>query len=519
MFVAQREWIMKDFPHHDPDWIMGFVKFGEKFGEPCLALLEGKEGMQQRTYLGFGQGWVLSRETFPDLFRQTEDSALSHLEPEHPVSVQPISALQPDPLIHLRAFQKVNFPGKALESGIIGYLDYEWGLHWQKPKSSTVQPHYFFRLCPINIVVLPLVSKVILEVFSIEEGTLQDVFSSWSSALDRFLTTESDMSLDESYESYESYEPDAPDIPDTHQPAGTHVLPESQLLRCQNSAHSDNSQVFPQWQPNMSRQAFLEKVAELKELINAGDIFQAVLSQRFTLNLQLDPWAIYQALRVLNPSPWLFCVAGESETLVGSSPELLISSLGSRIQTRPIAGTRPRGANREEDLARAAELLEDPKEMAEHAMLVDLGRNDIGQVSEYGSVKVTEYAGIQSFSHVMHIVSTVEGKLATANDSLDALRAVFPAGTLSGAPKVRAMEILQDTEPTRRGAYGGALGILRWSGDLDFCITIRTLSVKEDEVSVQAGAGIVYDSVPEREYEETLHKARALFKVIESLQN
>jgi anthranilate synthase component 1 len=212
-------------------------------------------------------------------------------------------------------------------------------------------------------------------------------------------------------------------------------------------------------------------------------------------------------------------VAGEIETLVGSSPELLISSLSSQIQTRPIAGTRPRGADKEEDLARADELLADPKEMAEHAMLVDLGRNDLGRVSEYGSVKVTEYAGIQTFSHVMHIVSTVEGKLAPASDSLDALKSVFPAGTLSGAPKVRAMEILQTSEPTRRGAYGGALGIVRWNGDLDFCITIRTLSVRENEVSVQSGAGIVYDSVPEREYEETLHKARALFKVVESLQN
>jgi len=453
MLAAQKEWVLESFTNRDPNWVMSLVQFGETLGEKCFALLEGKEGAQERTYLGFGQGWILSRQTFD----QTETS-------------------NQDPLIHLRRFREANFPGMNFESGIIGYLDYEWGLHWQKPKASSATPHYFFRLCPVNIVILPHYNKVILEVFAEEEDHLHQVFNSWAEELHHYFREYQPFSLSNSLDFEE--------------------------VSCKV------------WQPNMSRENFLSRVERIKEYIRAGDIFQAVLSQRFTLNLRIEPWSIYQKLRVLNPSPWLFCIFGEEETLVGSSPELLISSIGSQIKTRPIAGTRPRGKTSEDDQLIQKELLEDPKEMAEHAMLVDLGRNDIGRVSKYGSVKVSEYGGVQYFSHVMHIVSTVEGTLATSYDSLDALKAVFPAGTLSGAPKVRAMEILQDSEPDLRGAYGGALGIFRWNGDLDFCITIRTLTIQENEVSIQSGAGIVFDSVPEHEYEETIYKANALFNVV-----
>lgn len=481
MLAAQKEWVLDPFLNHDPNWVMSLVQFGETLGEKCFALLEGKEGTHERTYLSFGEGWILSRQTF-----------------------DPSETPDPDPLIHLRKFREANFPGMDLESGIIGFLDYEWGLHWQKPKASLATPHYFFRLCPINIVLLPLSKKVILEVFSEEEAHLQQVFNSWTRELNQFFTKRPTFPLSNPLNLHDVI----------YKPSSLQKFPPSSTSQELNPQPS-----HPKWQPNMSREDFLSRVERINEYIRAGDIFQAVLSQRFTLNLRIEPWSIYQKLRVLNPSPWLFCVFGEEETLVGSSPELLISSSGSQIKTRPIAGTRPRGKTFTDDQLKQKELLEDPKEMAEHAMLVDLGRNDIGRVSEYGSVKVSEYAGVQYFSHVMHIVSTVEGKLGTPYDSLDALRAVFPAGTLSGAPKVRAMEILQDSEPNLRGAYGGALGIFRWNGDLDFCITIRTLSIKENEVSVQSGAGIVFDSVPEREYEETIHKAKALFNVVDSDQS
>lgn len=476
MLAAQKEWVLDPFPNHDSNWVMGLVQFGETLGEKCFALLEGKEGSHERTYLGFGEGWILSRQTF-DL-SETPD---------------------PDPLIHLRRFREANFPKIDLESGIIGYLDYEWGLHWQKPKASAATPHYFFRLCPVNIVFLPLSNKVVLEVFAEEEAHLQLIFSSWVRELNLFLIENQSFP------------------PSNHLDRQDAIYKYSYLQKFPLSSASQELNPQPSqkiWEPNMKREGFLSRVERIKEYIRAGDIFQAVLSQRFTLSLRIEPWPTYQKLRILNPSPWLFCIFGENETLVGSSPELLVSSIGSRIKTRPIAGTRPRGKTSEDDQLRQKELLEDPKEMAEHAMLVDLGRNDIGRVAEYGTVKVSEYGGIQYFSHVMHIVSTVEGKLGTSFDSLDTLKAVFPAGTLSGAPKVRAMEILQDLEPDLRGAYGGALGIFRWNGDLDFCITIRTISIQENEVSVQSGAGIVFDSVPEREYEETIHKANALFDVV-----
>lgn len=470
MLVAQKEWILDPFPDRDSDWVIHLVQFGEGLGEKCFALLEGNEENYQRTYLGFGQGWILTPETFnPSSPLDPSNS------PNSPNLSNPLNPEAPDPLEHLRRFREVNSPNHNLESGIMGYLDYEWGLRWQKPQASSAHPRYFFRLCPINLVLLPYVKKIVLEVFSESEEHLQQNLTRWVNALNHFF----------------SYNSSPNPVP--------HPAPD----------------ILPSWQPNMTRENFLSRIEKIKEYIRAGDIFQAVLSQRFTLKSHIEPWITYKKLRQLNPSPWLYCVWGVEETLVGSSPELLISSIDSRIQTRPIAGTRPRGKTIEEDQNLEKELLEDSKEMAEHAMLVDLGRNDLGRVSKYGSVKVSEYAGIQRFSHVMHIVSTVEGELDPSHDSLDALRAVFPAGTLSGAPKVRAMEILQDIEPNFRHAYGGALGIVRWNGDLDFCITIRTLYISEEEVSIQTGAGIVFDSVPEREYEETLHKANALFKVID----
>jgi anthranilate synthase component 1 len=266
---------------------------------------------------------------------------------------------------------------------------------------------------------------------------------------------------------------------------------------------------------NVDRARFEAAVERCREYIYAGDAFQVVPSQRFSAEVGLDPFAIYRGLRAVNPSPYMFFLEFGEAALVGSSPEMLVKVEGRSVRTRPIAGTRPRGDTDEEDRRLADELLGDPKERAEHVMLVDLGRNDLGRVCRVGSVHVEDLMSVERYSHVMHIESTVAGELADGMRACDALRATFPAGTLSGAPKVRAMEIIDEMETTKRGPYGGAVGYLGFDGDLDACITIRTVVCREGRVHVQAGAGIVADSVPADEYRETQNKAAALFRAIE----
>jgi anthranilate synthase component 1 len=266
---------------------------------------------------------------------------------------------------------------------------------------------------------------------------------------------------------------------------------------------------------SVTREAFHESVKRAKEYIEAGDIFQVVLSQQFRIPLQVDPFTIYRHLRVINPSPYLFFLRCEGPVLIGSSPEILVRLEDGRIDVRPIAGTRPRGRTPEEDAAYERDLLADPKERAEHVMLVDLGRNDVGRVARTGSVRVSEYATIERYSHVMHIVSNVQAQLREGLDWLDLLRATFPAGTLSGAPKVRAMEIIDELETIRRGPYGGCVGYIDYSGNMDTAIAIRTLLVKDGEIFLRAGAGIVADSDPEAEYQETVNKGRALIEAID----
>lgn len=262
---------------------------------------------------------------------------------------------------------------------------------------------------------------------------------------------------------------------------------------------------------NMSREKYEANVRAAKDYIVAGDAFQIVLSQRFTRRTNAQPLMIYRAVRALNPSPYMFFLNfGNDFTLMGASPEIMVRMEDGTATMRPIAGTRKRGKNEAEDRALEAELLADPKERAEHVMLVDLGRNDLGRVSEYGSVKVTDMMYIERFSHVMHIVSNVEGKVRENMDAFDLLRATFPAGTLSGAPKVRAMEIIEELEGFRRVTYGGAVGYFSLDGSMDTCITIRALVMLGDRVYIQAGAGIVADSDPATEYEETINKAKAL---------
>ncbi len=269
------------------------------------------------------------------------------------------------------------------------------------------------------------------------------------------------------------------------------------------------------FESNTTRERFIQIVEEAKERIAAGDIFQVVLSQRFDTTLDVDPFRVYRALRHVNPSPYMFFLRVGGTAVAGASPEMLVRVEGNRVETHPIAGTRPRGADEEEDQRLAEELKANEKERAEHVMLVDLGRNDIGRVSEYGSVRVPEFMAVERYSHVMHLVSVVEGRLARGAGPLDALAACFPAGTVTGAPKVRAMQIIADLEASERGLYAGAIGYLDFSGRLDFCIAIRTVVMENGRASVQAGAGIVADSDPQAEYDESTAKAKALLTAIE----
>jgi anthranilate synthase component 1 len=260
------------------------------------------------------------------------------------------------------------------------------------------------------------------------------------------------------------------------------------------------------------RETFLAAVRKAKEYIRDGEIIQAVLSNRSRVRTKRSPSEVYRVLRSQNPSPYMFLLKFGSLALVGSSPEILVRLEGDLVQLRPIAGTRPRGATTEEDGRMEAELLSDPKELAEHVMLVDLGRNDVGRVSKWGTVRVDEQMVVERYSHVMHIVSNVIGKLRAEMTAFDVLRAAFPAGTVTGAPKVRAMEIIEELEPFRRGIYAGSVGYFDLQGSMDFCITIRTIVMRGDEAMIQAGAGIVADSDPEKEWEEIHSKARILFR-------
>ena len=266
---------------------------------------------------------------------------------------------------------------------------------------------------------------------------------------------------------------------------------------------------------NFNQKDFEESVLKAKDYIVSGDAIQVVLSQKFSGNISGDDFTLYRNLRSINPSPYMFYLNFGEIKLIGSSPEILVRLTDEKIELRPIAGTRPRGKTSEEDLALEKELLADPKERAEHIMLVDLGRNDVGKTASPGSVTVPRLMEVERYSHVMHIVSRIEGQLEQGKDGIDLFMSTFPAGTVTGAPKIRAMEIISELEPTQRGPYAGAVGYFGFNGNMDFCITIRTITILGDELSIQVGAGIVYDSSPEGEYQETLRKADAMFKAVE----
>ncbi len=270
---------------------------------------------------------------------------------------------------------------------------------------------------------------------------------------------------------------------------------------------------------NFTKSKFMKAVEKTKEYIRAGDVIQTVISQNFEKETDVPPINVYRALRVINPSPYMYYMETGKSTIVGTSPEILVRVEDRTLELRPIAGTRRRGKTPEDDIFMEEELKADPKEIAEHIMLVDLGRNDLGRVSTIGSVKLTELMTVERYSHVMHLVSNVVGKLKKNYDAFDVLRASFPAGTVSGAPKIRAMEIIEELEPTKRGPYAGCIGYFDFSGNMDMCITIRTIIFKNNKAYIQAGAGIVADSDPEKEYKETVNKAKGMFKAIEMAEN
>jgi anthranilate synthase component I len=278
---------------------------------------------------------------------------------------------------------------------------------------------------------------------------------------------------------------------------------------------ADEESASSQFQSNWPREKFESAVREIKEQIAAGECYQAVLSQKFRKRVSADPVAIYRALRATNPSPYMYLLRLNKEAVIGASPEMLVRCRGQRLDYRPIAGTRRRGATEAEDWLLGEEMRTDEKEVAEHMMLVDLGRNDLGRVADYGSVEVGELMTIERYSHVQHLVTSLRARLRDGLDRFDAFASCFPAGTVTGAPKVSAMEILHGLEPEPRGVYAGSVGYMDYAGNLDSCIAIRTIVIKDGEATVQAGAGVVADSVPEREYEETVSKARALVRAVE----
>ena len=289
------------------------------------------------------------------------------------------------------------------------------------------------------------------------------------------------------------------------------ILENQSIVLSKTENQKPGAEVHSNWQ----REDFENAVRQIKELISAGECYQVVLSQCFTRKTEADPVSIYRALRSLNPSPYMFLLKTGERAIIGASPEMLVRCRRKNLEYRPIAGTRRRGKTAEEDNFLAEEMRNDKKEVAEHLMLVDLGRNDLGRVARFGSVRVENLMNVEKYSHVQHLVSYIFAELRDEDDRFDALAACFPAGTVSGAPKVRAMQIIQDLEPTARGIYSGAVGYIDYSGNLDTCIAIRTLVLKNGEAKIQAGAGIVADSIPESEFEETVNKAKALLKTIE----
>jgi anthranilate synthase component I len=401
-----------------------------------------------------------------------------------PTGIDPLSALK-IAATHLRAPEMPDLP--PLTGGLVGYAGYEIVRRLEKISSHAKAD------LPLPEIAFMLTSD--LAVFDHFDGTLTLIANAinWDGSAER---------VDEAYASALSR---------------LDVMEQAMKAPLDSTLSAPIHKSQPQFTRNTTSAEFCEKIEEIKEEIRSGEAFQVVLSQRFEIDVQADALDVYRTLRISNPSPYMYLFRfDDSLEIVGSSPEALVKIHGEDVMIHPIAGTRPRSADPDIDARHAEELLADPKERAEHLMLVDLGRNDLGRVCALGSVEVVEFMNIERYSHVMHIVSTVTGKLAPEKSPVDALLAVFPAGTLSGAPKPRAMEIIEKNEPTRRGIYGGTIGYLDFRGNIDTCIAIRTAVIKNGRAYVQAGAGIVADSIPENEDLECQNKAAAVLGAIAS---
>jgi len=386
----------------------------------------------------------------------------------------------------IKKYKPVTIEGFSLfQGGLVGYVNYDLARKWEylpgiAPDLSGM-PESLFTLSRRLIIFDHLTHQIRVVAFAHvgEREDLDELYGRVSEEID---------------ETIGELQRPLPDIPENDKCSVSHL------------------------QSNFPRKGFEEAVRKAKDHIAAGDVIQVVLSQRLSADVGGDDFTLYRNLRSINPSPYLFYLNFGETKLIGSSPEILVRLTNKVIELRPIAGTRPRGKTPEQDLELERELMADPKERAEHIMLVDLGRNDVGRVAMPGSVSVPQLMDVERYSHVMHIVSSVEGRLKPEMDGFDLFMAAFPAGTVSGAPKIRAMEIISDLEPTPRGPYAGAVGYFGFDGNMDFCIIIRTITITDSRLSIQVGAGIVADSSPEGEYEETLRKAAAMLKAIEGVK-
>lgn len=389
---------------------------------------------------------------------------------------------------NLKVFKPLTFPDlPRFSGGLVGYIGYDVVKFFERvpdnPKPKLSMPDIFLMLPDVILIFdnLKQTIKVLCNAFT-EGKDLRNVYDESVSKIDQVIAE---------LRGEIKTKPKTPVVKTTF------------------------SNMKEDFSSNFLKEDFLKAVQKSKEYVMSGDVVQVVLSQRFHKKTEADPFDIYRSLRIINPSPYMYYLDIGDSQIVGSSPEILVRLEGNRITLRPIAGTRKRGTTEQEDKALEEDLKRDPKEIAEHIMLVDLGRNDVGRVAEIGSVNVTELMAVERYSHVMHLVSNVEGILKKGLDSFDVFRACFPAGTVTGAPKVRAMEIIEELEPTKRGPYAGSVGYFSLSGNMDMCITIRTLLIINKDVYVQAGAGIVADSEPENEYMETVNKAMAMMKAVQ----
>jgi len=446
--------------------VSAFRKIDDGQSAFLLESIEGGEKWARYSFLGVGSG---------RLFR-SRNRYFEVLENGEVVSAGEVA----DPLVELRrfvaAYAPVELPGlPRFFGGAVGYLGYDMVRFVEKLPAQQPAEIGTWDCCFLiteNLLIFDNMRQKITVVSNVHLGDFSDPAPAYDRAVAK---------IDSLVARLRGERPPLPPVPARS--------PEGEL------------------QSNFSRAQFEAAVERCKEYVRAGDVIQVVLSQRFSGTLDVDPFDIYRALRVINPSPYMFYLQFGATRVIGASPEVLVRKEGRRVEVRPIAGTRPRGTTAEEDLRLEEELLADPKERAEHIMLVDLGRNDLGRVCTAGSVQVDELMVVERYSHVMHIVSNVSGELLPGRDALEVFRAVFPAGTLSGAPKIRAMEIIEELEPCRREIYGGAVGYISYTGNMDLAIAIRTMVAQGERLHLQAGAGIVADSDPAAEYQETVNKA------------